>query len=65
MSSYNRDESSLLLLPERGVGRGRQGVILVVGCTILRWQSLSVEASGEKWVSHMMPKRKVGETMCL
>lgn len=60
MSSYNRDESSLLLLPERGVGRGRQGVILVVGCTILRWQSLSLEASGEKWVKPHDAKTKGG-----
>lgn len=47
----------------------RQGadteVILVLGCTILRWQSLSVEAGREKRVSNTMPKQKVGETVCL
>lgn len=57
------------IFPSGIEGCDRQGtdteVILFSGCTILWWQSLVAEASREKWVSNTMPKRKLGETMCL
>lgn len=47
----------------------RQGadteVTLVLDCTMLWWQSLSVKTDREKQVSNTISKQKVGETVCL